>query len=92
MSTVRKERKKKKGKDKRERVKKKNEYFQVGISIVSVILTLCSCFPFNMAFDKAHEKTTMCPWWLSGKESAYQCRDTCLIPRLGRSAGGGHGN
>ena len=35
------------------------------------------------------------PWWLSGKESAYNAGDTGdpgLIPGLGRSPGGGHGN
>ena len=34
-------------------------------------------------------------WWLSGKESACDPRaagDTGLIPGLGRSPGGGHGN
>ena len=25
------------------------------------------------------------PWWSSGLKSALQCRDTCLIPHLGRS-------
>ena len=35
------------------------------------------------------------PWWLSGKESACNAGDsgdTGLIPGLGRSPGGGHGN
>ena len=32
------------------------------------------------------------PWWLSGKESACQCRRHGLIPGLGSSPGGGHGN
>jgi len=35
------------------------------------------------------------PWWLSGKEFAYNAGDTGdmgLIPGLGRSLGGGHGN
>ena len=35
------------------------------------------------------------PWWLSGKESACNegdAGDTDLIPVLGRSRGGGHGN
>ena len=35
------------------------------------------------------------PWWLSGKESACNAddsRDTGLIPGLGRSCEGGHGN
>ena len=32
------------------------------------------------------------PGWLSGKESACNAGDTCLIPGLGRSPGGGHGN
>ena len=31
------------------------------------------------------------PWWLSGKESACQCRKHGLIPRLGRSPGEGIG-
>ena len=34
-------------------------------------------------------------WWLSGKESAFDARaagDTGLMPGLGRSPGGGHGN
>ena len=30
--------------------------------------------------------------WLSGKETAYQAGDRGLIPGLGRSPGGGHGN
>ena len=32
------------------------------------------------------------PWWLSGKESACNAEDLCLIPRSGRSPEGGHGN
>ena len=35
------------------------------------------------------------PWWLSGKESAYNGGATGnvgLIPRSGRSPGAGHGN
>ena len=32
------------------------------------------------------------PWWLSGKESACNAGDLGLIPGLGRSRGGGHGN
>ena len=35
------------------------------------------------------------PWWLSGKESTYSAgaaRATVLIPGLGRSLGGKHGN
>ena len=35
------------------------------------------------------------PWWLSSKESACSAGDTGdvgLIPGLGRSPGGGHGN
>jgi len=35
------------------------------------------------------------PWWVRGKESACNARaarDPGLIPGLGRSPGGGHGN
>ena len=32
------------------------------------------------------------PWWLSGKESACQCRRLGLIPGSGWSPGGGSGN
>ena len=32
------------------------------------------------------------PWWLDGKESACTVGDLKLIPGLGRSPGGGHGN
>ena len=32
------------------------------------------------------------PWWLSGKESACQCRRPVLIPGLERSCGGVNGN
>ena len=32
------------------------------------------------------------PWWLSSKESACNAGDLGLIPGLGRSPGGGHGN
>ena len=32
------------------------------------------------------------PWWLSSKESTYNAGATGLIPRLGRSPGGGHSN
>ena len=32
------------------------------------------------------------PWWLSGKESAYNVGDLSLIPKLGRSPGEGNGN
>ena len=35
------------------------------------------------------------PWWLSGKESTCNARDagdSGLIPGLGSSPGGGHGN
>ena len=31
-------------------------------------------------------------WWLNGKESACNVGDLGLIPGLGRSVGGGHGN
>ena len=34
----------------------------------------------------------MLPWWLSSKESACQAGATGLIPHLGRSPGGQHGN
>ena len=32
------------------------------------------------------------PWWLSGKESAYNAGDSGSIPVLGRSPGEGNGN
>ena len=32
------------------------------------------------------------PRWLSGKESAHQCKTAGWIPGSGRSPGGGHGN
>ena len=32
------------------------------------------------------------PGWLSGEESACNSGDSGLIPGLGRSSGGGHGN
>ena len=32
------------------------------------------------------------PWWLSGKERAYNAGATGLIPGSGRSPGGGHGD
>ena len=32
------------------------------------------------------------PWWLSGKESICNAGDVGLIPGLGSSPGGGHGN
>ena len=32
------------------------------------------------------------PWWLGGKEFACNAGDMGLIPGLGRSPGGGHGN
>ena len=32
------------------------------------------------------------PWWLSGEESACTAENRGLIPRLGRSPGGGPGN
>ena len=32
------------------------------------------------------------PWWLSGKESAYQCRRHRHDPRVGKIPGGGNGN
>ena len=32
------------------------------------------------------------PWWLSGKESAYNAGDAGLIPGSGRSPGEGNGN
>ena len=41
------------------------------------------------------EKELGLPWWLSGKESTCNARDaggSGLIPGLGRSPGGGHGN
>ena len=34
----------------------------------------------------------MLPWWLSGKKSTCNAGDMGLIPALGRSPGGGHGN
>ena len=92
MPTLRKERKRQKGKNKRKGKKKKKEYLQVGISIASVILPLCNYFRFTLAFDKTHGKITTLSWWLSGKESACQCRDVGSIPGLRRSLGRGHGN
>ena len=32
------------------------------------------------------------PWWLSGKESAYQCRRHRHDPRVGKTPGGGNGH
>ena len=32
------------------------------------------------------------PWWISGKESAFDTEDVGLIPGLGRSPGEGNGN
>ena len=32
------------------------------------------------------------PWWLSGKEFTCNARDPGLIPELGRSPAGRHGN
>ena len=32
------------------------------------------------------------PWWLSGKESAWNAGDQGSIPGLGRSPGGGQSN
>ena len=32
------------------------------------------------------------PWWLSDKESTCIAEDVDLLPRSGRSPGGGHGN
>ena len=32
------------------------------------------------------------PQWINGKESAYKAGDPVLMPGLGRSLGGGHGN
>ena len=32
------------------------------------------------------------PWWLSGKESAYNARDMSLIPESGKSPGERNGN
>ena len=32
------------------------------------------------------------PWWLSGKESVCNAGNVGLIPELGRSPAGGHGN
>ena len=34
----------------------------------------------------------MLPWWLNGKESAYNAGDLGSIPGLGRSPGRGHGD
>ena len=43
----------------------------------------------NNAFG--HAKTGL-PWGLSGKGAARNAGDAGLIPGLGRSPGGGHGN
>ena len=40
----------------------------------------------------AHSRYWTLPWWLSGKESAYNAGDLGSIPGLGRSPGGGHGD
>ena len=37
-------------------------------------------------------EVTGLPWWPSGKESACSAGDLGLIPGLGRSPRGGHGN
>ena len=54
-------------------------------------LTLCS-FSLHMVITDLAVSPTK-PWlpgWLSGKESA--CKEMGLIPGLGKSSGGGHGN
>ena len=50
----------------------------------------------NRERDKPRDKISL-PWWLSGKESFYQCwmaesPDAGLIPGLGRSHGEGNGS
>ena len=39
-----------------------------------------------------HQLAYRFPWWLSSKEPACNAGDVGLIPGLGRSPGGGHGN
>ena len=43
------------------------------------------------SFDSSYTPFWL-PWWLSGEESACQCRRHGSVPGLVRSPGGGNGN
>ena len=49
-------------------------------------------FPFYYCFDEKQYGTQGLPWWLSGKEPAYNAGDRDLIPGSGRCPGKGNGN
>ena len=66
-------------------------WFSVHLRKITKVSFQCS-EKIHMSWSVNHERASR---WLSGKESACQCRrcrNLALIPRLGRSLGGGHGN
>ena len=74
----------------------KNSYFKV--ILVSTQVNGCNLSLNSLStsiFQLVYILRWGLPWWLSGKESTFKAgatRDSSLIPGLGRSPGGGHGN
>ena len=55
----------------------------------SVPFTSCELQPLEL---NSHALNNGLPWWFNSKESACDAGNAGLIPGLGRSPGGGHGN
>ena len=63
--------------------------------LLSVMFFFESSRDFSLRGSRSPRRHSGLPWWLSDKEStcnAGDARDMGLIPGLGRSPGGGHGN
>ena len=65
----------------------KNKETQEALGGVGYVYTYC----MSLHTSKL-TKGLVAPWWLSGKESAYNTGDSGLIPGSGRSPGEGNGN
>ena len=55
-------------------------------------MVLSECRLVSQTFFQGHRDAWVFPGGASGKETAGNIRDKGLIPRLGRSPEGGHGN
>ena len=69
------------------------KYEMVGQSLISLIICGSSLNNINFGHvDFFQRLLSRLPGGSAGKESAYNVGDLGLIPGLGRSPGGGHGN
>ena len=72
----------------------KNCLMGIGLQMCKTLLEICFNQNTNILNVNILNMTELYgfPWWLSGKESAYQADEVDSVPGLGRSPGGGNGN